>query len=730
MQQESIEGVVEGIIFHNPDTGWTVLSLTSPDPRQMGEETIVVGKLLELQPGETVRFTGSWTVHKEYGQQFKADSMHLVRTEASAQTYLASGLIEGVSKQTARQILNHFGANALDILDETPTRIHEVPGIATKRAETIAKSWAEERHSRKVMLFLQDHGITAGLAHRIYETYGEATIQEIQADPYQLALDVEGVGFKTADQIARDMGLSTESAQRVGAGVLYALTSLALDGHVYAPRPLVIERTAQILEVPLELCDPAITALVKKGDVIAIKSQHGPSGNLEVLYSPAMFENETGAAEKLLALAAASKSRLKTDKPIPWEQFFAQAAERSVKLSAQQQDAVRSALMHKLCVLTGGPGTGKTTTLRAVIRALDVIKANYVLASPTGRAARRLSEATGQPASTIHRMLGYSLDNGWMYDETNPLDADILIIDEASMLDLELFARLLDAMTEGMHLMLVGDVDQLPSVGAGNVLRDVIASGLAHVTTLDAIFRQASDSHVVLNAHRINKGEMPDLSNNSSDFFMFSEDAPADVAELLVDIVHTRIPQKFGLHPVDDIQVLAPMYKGDAGIHALNERLQAVLNPPGQSVEHRIGGHTFRVGDKVIQTRNNYDKDVYNGDIGRIIEIDPVEQELVVNMDGRIVNYAWKETADLFHAFSISIHRSQGSEYPAVVIPLVPQFGRMLQRNLLYTAITRAKRLVVLVGSRRAIQTAVENDRVAERFSGLVWHIKNAPEMP
>ncbi len=316
MQQETIEGVVEDIIFHNPDTGWTVLSLSSPDPRRMGEETIVVGKLLELQPGETVRFTGSWTVHKEYGQQFKADAMHLVRTEASAQTYLASGLIEGVSKQTARQILTHFGAKALEILDETPTRIHEVPGIATKRAHIIAESWAEQRHSRKVMVFLQDHGITAGLAHKIYETYGEDTIKEIQADPYQLALDVEGVGFKTADQIARGMGLSLESSERVRAGVLHALATLSLDGHVYAPRPLVAEKTAEILDVPLELCDPAITALIKKGDVISVKSKQGPSGNLEVLYSPTMFENETGAAQKLLALATAKKSALKTEKAI------------------------------------------------------------------------------------------------------------------------------------------------------------------------------------------------------------------------------------------------------------------------------------------------------------------------------------------------------------------------------------------------------------------------------
>ncbi|HLY25366.1 MAG TPA: ATP-dependent RecD-like DNA helicase [Aggregatilineales bacterium] len=735
MPSETIEGVVEAIIFRNDDSGWTVLSLAVNSGRSVqADETVVVGKFTELQPGETVRFSGSWTVHKEYGEQFKADSMHLVTTtQESVETILSSGIIEGIGRQTAMQILKHFGTNAIDILDADPERIHEVNSIPTKRATIIATSWAEQRGSRTAMVFLQKYGITAALAHRIYETYGDETIKTIQDDPYKLALDIEGFDFKAADQIARGLGLSPESLQRAKAGVLFALTTLSSEGHVYSPRPLLIEKTASLLDIPEEVSDSAISALLRNREVISIKSKSGPSGNIEVIYSLAMFDDETGVAEQLKALAATKSPTKKKAKVPDWPVFFEKLAkDDKVTLSAQQQDAVRAAVEHKLSVLTGGPGTGKTTTLRAVIQALDVMHAEYLLASPTGRAARRLNEATQRPASTIHRLLGYSEEGGFAYDESNPLDGDVVIVDEASMLDLGLFARLLDAMPPTMRLMLVGDVDQLPSVGAGDVLRDVIASGLAHVTRLDFIFRQSSDSHVALNAHRINKGEMPDLSNASSDFFMFGvpEGEGGSVLDLVVDVVRNRIPTKFGLDPLNDVQVLAPMYKGDVGIHALNERLQAVLNPVGRNVDHRIGERTFRIGDKVIQTRNNYEKDVYNGDIGRILGIDPVEQEIEIDMDGRIVTYAWKETADLFHAFAISVHRSQGSEYPAVVIPTVPQFARMLQRNLLYTAITRAKKLVVLVGSRRAIQMAVENDRVAHRYSGLVWHIQHSPDMP
>ncbi len=728
MPQETIEGVIEDIIFYNPDTGYTVLSLVPQGANsvQYNDEITVVGKLLELQPGETVRFTGSWTVHKEYGEQFRADAMHLVTaTNASLERYLASGLIEGVGRQTAQQILDHFGEKAMDILDQDPSKIQDVPGIKPNRAKQIADSWAEQRKSRQALIFLQNHGITAALAHKIYEVYGDDTIKELEKDPYQLAVDVEGFGFKAADEIGQAMGKPNDAPERVRAGILFALATLGNDGHVYAPRPMVVDKAVALLGVPSELCDNAITALLKKKLVAHVKKMAAPEGPVEAVYTHEMYDNETRVAAFLHEMIADKTTTLEKAKSLDWTAFFRKQAKKGqVALTDQQKDAVKAALTNKISILTGGPGTGKTTTLRAVIRALDSIEANYVLASPTGRAARRLSDAAGHPASTIHRLLGYSVDGEFFNDRGNPLETDMVVVDEASMLDLGLFTHLLDAMTSNMHLMLVGDVDQLPSVGAGDVLRDVIGSGLAHVTRLDAIFRQANDSLIVVNAHNVNQGKMPDLTNNSSDFFMFGvPDAnPGSVVDLLVDVVRNRIPNKFGLDPLNDVQVLAPMYKGDVGIHALNERLQAVLNPTTN--EQQISGRTFRIGDKVIQTRNNYEKDVYNGDIGRIVSIDVINQEMDVNIEGRVVTYSWKETGDLYHAFAISIHRSQGGEYPAAVIPVVPQHARMLQRNLLYTAITRAKKLVVLVGTRRAIQMAVENDRVARRYSGLMSHLE------
>ncbi len=730
MRSETIEGVIEDIIFYNPDNGYTVLSLEPTTAHPSSDESIiVVGKLLELQPGEIVRFTGTWTTHRDYGEQFKAESMHLVTaTKDSVHRFLTSGLIDGIGEQTARKIVDHFGDKAMDILDGDSSRIHEVPGIKANLARKIASSWMEQRRTRKVMLFLQNYGITAELAYKIYDAYGDDTISKIETDPFALVIDVEGIDFKTTDQIAQNMGLSSEAPGRVKAGIIYALTTLNADGHIYAPRPLVVEKACAILDVPASLCEQAITSLIKDAEVVAFKKMPTPDGPLEVLYLRRLYTIESGVARHLAAMVKEPATTLEKAKSLNWETFYKKLGRRGqVELTDQQKDAVRAALTHKVSVLTGGPGTGKTTTLRAVIEALDSIKASYALASPTGRAARRLADATGRDASTIHRLLGYSLDGEFTADESNPIKADMVIIDEASMIDLELFSHLLDAIPSRAHLMLVGDVDQLPSVGAGDVLRDVIGSGIAHVTRLDVIFRQASDSLIVVNAHKVNHGEMPDLSNSGSDFFLFGlgDGEPGAAIDLLVDVVQSRIPKRFGFDPLNEVQVLAPMYKGDLGIHALNERLQAVLNPPGQTEEYQIAGRTFRVGDKMIQTRNNYEKEVYNGDIGRIIRIDPIEQEMEIDIDGRIVNYQWKETHDLYHAFAISIHRSQGGEYPAVVIPVVPQHARMLQRNLLYTAITRARRLVVLVGARRAIQMAVENDRVARRYSGLIWQLNN-----
>jgi len=725
MPQETIEGVIENVIFHNPDTGYTVLSVSPQSDSYNGDSVVVVGKLLELHPGETVRFTGTWTTHREYGDQFKAEAMHLVASAATAtMRYLTSGQIAGITDLNAKRIIDHFGDKALEILDDDPEKIHDVPGIKPVIARKIAASWAEQRKSRKVLMFLQSYGITAGLAHQIYEAYGDKTIEQIQTDPYRLTVDIPSVDFKTADQIAQNIGLSIEAPARLRAGVIHALNTLGNDGHIFAPKPMVIDKAAAILGVEPELCEKATKKALKDGDLVSFRKMPTASGPVEGLYTRAMYTCESYVAKRLAAMTKETDSRLSKAQTIDWAAFFKKLGRKhQVTLTEQQQDAVRAALTHKVCVLTGGPGTGKTTTLRAVIGALDSIRARYALASPTGRAAKRLSEATEKDAYTIHRLLGYSADGEWLAGEEAPLNADMIIIDETSMVDLELFQRLLAAVPPNAHLMLVGDVDQLPSVGAGDVLRDVINSGVAHVTRLDAIFRQASDSMIIVNAHKVNKGELPDLSNTSRDFFMFNvgEGEQGTVADLLVDVVKNRIPRKFGLDPLNDVQVLAPMYRGEVGIHALNERLQLVLNPSGEPCQ--IGAKSFCIGDKVIQTRNNYEKDVYNGDIGRVIDIDQIGQEVEIDFDGRIVKYKWSETYDLFHAFAISIHRSQGGEYPAAVIPVVPEHARMLQRNLLYTAITRAKQLVVLVGTRRAVQMAVENDQVARRYSGLVWQL-------
>jgi len=748
MQRESLEGVVERITYYSDETGYTVLQLRPNHPTRDDLLLTVVGVLPEVQPGESVRVTGLWTTHSEYGKQFRAESIQQMApaTLEGLERYLGSGLIKGVRERTAQKIVKHFGMYTMEILDQNPDRLFEVPGVGRHKATLIINAWAEQKKIKEVMLFLQSHRVSTALAVKIYKHYGDNAIAQVQADPYQLARDVYGIGFKTADQIARNMGLPTDSPQRIAAGVVYALQELNDDGHVYAPRAVTVEMAAQLLEVPAEACDSAVDQLVRTGQIMVEELPADPcdesvgagfkpaptnspataTENIEALYLPSMFYSEKGAARRVLNMVTTPASRLWMAQKIDWAAFFARLSrEDQVNLTDQQQEAVRAAFSHKVSILTGGPGTGKTTTLRAVIRALESVNAKYALASPTGRAAKRLSEATGRPAKTIHRLLGYSPREGFGFNEDNPLDVDMLIVDEVSMLDLVLSYNLLKALAPETHLMLVGDVDQLPSVGAGDVLRDLIRSGKPHVTRLAVIFRQAGGSLIISNAHKVNQGAMPDLSNQGNDFFLFGAEEPDEVADLVVDVVQNRIPRKFGLHPLDDVQVLAPMYRGKAGVQVLNERLQEALNPPGRMAERRIGGRTFRVGDKVMQTRNNYDKDVYNGDIGRIYSINFEEQTMQIMVDGRLVTYDWGDADELLHAFAASVHRSQGTEYPAVVIPLVTQHYMMLQRNLLYTAITRAKRLVVLVGSRKAIGIAVKNDKVARRYSGLCWRLTN-----
>jgi exodeoxyribonuclease V alpha subunit len=603
-----------------------------------------------------------------------------------------------------------------------------VPGIGEDRKQKITTAWKEQKQVKEIMVFLHGHGVSTNLAVKIYKTYGDTSLETVQKNPYQLERDIYGVGFKTADRIAQALGLPVDHPSRIEAGIVFALNEMINEGHVYVPRELLAQKAIELLAVPQELIAPALERLAQderiRPEMIPLQGKND-KGNQEVSESQAMYGTpviyltplyfgEKGVAERLQALAgAASQEKTMNHNLFPVE-----------NLSAEQQTAVNMALTHPLSILTGGPGTGKTTCLKALITTISDQHKSFALASPTGRAAKRLSEATGHPASTIHRLLEYSPVEGFKHDDQNPLDLDFLVVDEASMLDLLLMNHLLKAVRPGTHVLFVGDVDQLPSVGAGDVLRNMISSGIAPVTRLNSIFRQAADSKIITNAHLINQGKFPIFSKENGDFFLFpAEDATA-AADWIVDIVSERIPQKFGFVAVRDIQVLAPIYRGPAGVIALNERLQEKLNPPANNkLERKLYGTVFRLGDKVMQTQNNYDKDVYNGDIGFVRSIDVVEQTLILDFDGRTATYDWSDADQLTLAYVVSIHKAQGSEFPVVVMPVVTQHYTMLQRNLFYTAITRARKLCVLAGSPRAISMAVRNNKVAQRFTALEWRL-------
>lgn len=731
--ENSLEGNIERITYYSTDTGYCVLRLAPDQPplNRRGDTLMtVVGTMPELQPGERVRFTGQWTNHPVHGQQFKAETVTQLRpaTIEGIQRYLGSGLIRGVGDKTAKKIVDFFGTETLDVLDRMPEKVRDVPGVGKHKAGLIAKAWQEQRTIKEVMIFLQGHGLNTSLALRIYKTYGDDSIQRVQQDPYNLVKEIYGVGFKTADKLARELGLPIYAPTRLTAGLVYALNEATNNGHVFMPTEELLKVAAELLEVEVALLDEALNRLCNSGEVFL---EDLPIGEAEtptqVAYHAAMYYSEKGAATRLHRMMDTPTSRLQKLSLMPpgkWDMLIANiTGDGGVSLSEQQKRAVHMALTNKVAILTGGPGTGKTTTLRTIIGILESTGHKFKLASPTGRAAKRLSEATGQPAQTIHRLLGFAPAEGFTYNEDNPLNTDLVVVDEASMIDLVLFYNLLKAIRPETHLLLVGDVDQLPSVGAGDVLRDIIRSSICPVSILETIFRQAGGSMIIQNAHRINHGQTPDTSNNGHDFFFFAEEDPQEAAQLLVDIVQNRVPQKFGHDPLDEIQVLAPMYMGKIGVNALNDALQQRLNPPGRKAEKLLAGRLFRVGDKVMQTRNNYEKEVFNGDIGRIHSIDMQEHVLNVMVDGRLVMYDWLEADELVHAFAISVHKSQGAEYPVVVMPILTQHYMMLQRNLLYTAITRAKKMVVLVGTRKAIAIAVNNNEVARRWSALAWRL-------
>lgn len=727
----TLEGAVERITYVNEENGYTVARLT---PTGKDYLVTIVGHLPGLQPGESVRLQGFWTTHAQHGRQFDARLCEVQRpaTVEGIRKYLGSGLVKGIGPARAERIVALFGEDTLDVIERTPDRLVEVAGIGPKTVTSIMRAWDEQRAIKDVMVFLQSHGVSTGLAVKIYKQYRDAALDIVRQDPYRLARDIYGIGFLTADRIARKMGFAADDPRRLDAGITHVLAVFSDQGHIYALRPdlerLAVERLADgDIAIPPDRIAAAIERLADNGEV---KLEAGEDG--EAVYLPPFYQAEIGVARRLRRALDAGRDRLAPFQSVRWDKAFAYLRDEELDLAPLQAEAVQAALTHKITILTGGPGTGKTYTLRAILKLLTARRRTVLLAAPTGRAAKRMTEATGHPAKTLHRLLEFKPGQSFIRDEQNPLDADMIIIDETSMIDLLLMNSLMKAVDVGSHLLLVGDVDQLPSVGAGNVLRDLITSGVVRVVELNTIFRQAQDSGIVVNAHRINQGHQPRFADAPpGDFFWVDAAEPELAAERVLQVVSERIPKRWGLDPVEDVQVLTPTHRGPVGVAALNERLQAALNPaaPGK-VERIMAGRTFRVGDKVLQIRNNYDKKVFNGDVGRIEAIDLEEQTLRVRFDQAAIDYEFHEMDELVHAFAMSVHKSQGSEYGAVVLPLVTQHYMLLQRNLLYTGVTRARQLVVLVGQKKALAMAVKNARVAQRNSRLAQRLRAHEKLP
>ncbi len=709
----SLEGVLEKIVFANEENAWSVVRLTVAGQR---DTVTAVGNLLGVQPGENLRLTGTWINDPKYGRQFRVSSYATVTpaTLAGIEKYLGSGLIRGIGKVMASRMVAAFGLETLDVIENQPHRITEVEGIGPKRSREILRAWEEQREIKEVMIFLQSHGVSTHYAIKIYKTYGSQATKLVRENPYRLASDIYGIGFKSADKIAAALGIPKDAPQRIEAGTLYLLGQGADRGHVYLPRKDLLEEAEKLLEAPAALVERAVDALAELEQVMV---EILPASEEKAVFLKALHAAEAGVAGRIKALLVQPPLPLEIDLDRALDWFEGQ---ERIELARQQKQAIRAGLTRKVLVITGGPGTGKTTLVRGIVKILEKKRQRVLLAAPTGRAAKRLSEATGGEATTLHRLLEFDpKTRQFVRNREHPLSCDLLIVDEVSMLDTVLAYHVLRAVPDQGRVIFVGDVDQLPSVGPGRVLGDLIRSEAVEVVRLTEIFRQAERSLIVVNAHKVNQGVMPIVESVDSqgDFFFIERQTPEEIVETLAQLVSKRVPGKFGLDPVEQIQVLTPMNRGPLGTDNLNARLRDLLNPEGPTLTR--GGHSLRVGDKVMQVRNNYDLEVFNGDIGRVAAIDEVDQIVKVTVDGREVIYDYGSIDELVPAYACTIHKSQGSEYPCVLIPLHTTHYVMLQRNLLYTALTRAKRLAILVGEERALRIAVGNRRVRPRFTRL-----------
>jgi len=717
---DNLRCVVERITYQNPENGYTVIKCSAKGYTDL---VPVIGLMPDVHVGSILNLSGEWKFDHKYGQQFSVEHFEetLPATSYGIEKYLGSGLVKGIGPKLARLIVKEYGTDTLDVIEESPEKLLELPGIGKTRVDRIKQSWQEQKEVRNIMLFLQGHDVSTGHATKIYKQYGNESLKVVQENPYKLADDIWGIGFRTADTIAEKLGFDKERYVRLRSGILFTLNQMSSDGHCFATREELLKAASEILEVDDHLLNATLDEMIRVQDLIAEKKyavgtefNHFP----QVIYLPPFYYSETGSARRLKSICN-GWNRIRVN-----SNGLAERIGRSTGMvyDEVQMQAILKAVTSKVLVLTGGPGTGKTTTTLGIITAFREAGASIILAAPTGRAAKRLSEATGMEAKTIHRLLEVKPPNGYKRNEENPLEGDVLILDECSMIDIMLMYNLLKAIPDAMTVIMVGDIDQLPSVGAGNVLRDLIESRCIPVIRLTRIFRQAQESRIVMNAHRINAGKMPDISNgDTSDFFFMEREEAEDVANTITELVQRKLPGYYKVAPAD-IQVLTPMQRGPIGAVSMNQALQERLNPDGYSLKR--GAFSYRVNDKVMQIRNNYEKEVFNGDIGTVSYVNLEDKELTVMFEGREVKYDISELEELVLAYATTIHKSQGSEYPIVVMPITMNHFIMLQRNLIYTGITRAKKILVLVGTKKALGYAVRNVTVTKRNTLLSERIR------